>query len=256
MAKKPEANIELLKYDKKWIILQHLDKNFLEEKIQVILPEFIFSNKEASMSLEDYILQHSDREPAYLTKISRDTYVKLLNPRMVSGHLQGRVLAMLCKMIRPHTVLEIGTFTGYSALCIAEALKEDDVLHTVEIDDELEDLILENFAGSEHGHKIQLHVGNALEIIPTMNEVFDLVFIDGDKREYTAYYETVFPKLANGGFILADNTLWNGKVITETKANDRQTLEILRFNNLIAADDRIEKVMLPLRDGLTIIRKK
>ena len=208
------------------------------------------------MSLEDYILQHSDSEPAYLTKISRDTHVKLLNPRMVSGHLQGRVLSMLCKMIQPHKALEIGTFTGYSALCIAEALTDEDVLHTIEIDDELEDLILENFAGSEHGHKIKLHIGNALEIIPTLNEVFDLVFIDADKREYTAYFEAVFPKLRNGGFILADNTLWNGKVVTEAKPNDRQTMEILRFNDLIASDDRIEKVILPLRDGLTIIRKK
>ncbi|HOF98060.1 MAG TPA: O-methyltransferase [Paludibacteraceae bacterium] len=208
------------------------------------------------MSLEDYILQHSDSEPAYLTKISRDTHVKLLNPRMVSGHLQGRVLSMLCKMIQPHKALEIGTFTGYSALCIAEALTDEDVLHTIEIDDELEDLILENFAGSEHGHRIKLHIGNALEIIPTLNEVFDLVFIDADKREYTAYFEAVFPKLRNGGFILADNTLWNGKVVTEAKPNDRQTMEILRFNDLIASDDRIEKVILPLRDGLTIIRKK
>lgn len=208
------------------------------------------------MSLEDYILQHSDSEPAYLTKISRDTHVKLLNPRMVSGHLQGRVLSMLCKMIQPHKALEIGTFTGYSALCIAEALTDEDVLHTIEIDDELEDLILENFAGSEHGHKIKLHIGNALEIIPTLNEVFDLVFIDADKREYTAYFEAVFPKLRNGGFILADNTLWNGKVVTQAKPNDRQTMEILRFNDLIASDDRIEKVILPLRDGLTIIRKK
>jgi len=208
------------------------------------------------MSLEDYILQHSDSEPAYLTKISRDTHVKLLNPRMVSGHLQGRVLSMLCKMIQPHKALEIGTFTGYSALCIAEALTDEDVLHTIEIDDELEDLILENFAGSEHGHRIKLHIGNALEIIPTLNEVFDLVFIDADKREYTAYFEAVFPKLRNGGFILADNTLWNGKVVTQAKSNDKQTMEILRFNDLIASDDRIEKVILPLRDGLTIIRKK
>jgi predicted O-methyltransferase YrrM len=175
---------------------------------------------------------------------------------MVSGHLQGRVLSMLCKMIQPHKALEIGTFTGYSALCIAEALTDEDVLHTIEIDDELEDLILENFAGSEHGHRIKLHIGNALEIIPTLNEVFDLVFIDADKREYTAYFEAVFPKLRNGGFILADNTLWNGKVVTEAKPNDRQTMEILRFNDLIASDDRIEKVILPLRDGLTIIRKK
>jgi caffeoyl-CoA O-methyltransferase len=208
------------------------------------------------MLLEDYILQHSDSEPAYLAKISRDTHVKLLNPRMVSGHLQGRVLSMLCKMIQPHKALEIGTFTGYSALCIAEALTDEDVLHTIEIDDELEDLILENFAGSEHGHKIKLHIGNALEIIPTLNEVFDLVFIDADKREYTAYFEAVFPKLRNGGFILADNTLWNGKVVTQAKSNDKQTMEILRFNDLIASDDRIEKVILPLRDGLTIIRKK
>lgn len=208
------------------------------------------------MNIEDYILSHSDPEPEYLAKVNRATHVKLINPRMCSGHLQGRVLSMFCHMISPKTVLELGTFTGYSALCMAEALPDNAVLHTIECDDELEDFIRQNFAGSEHGHKIKLHIGEALNVIESLSETFDLVFIDADKREYLAYYEAVLPKLRAGGFILADNTLWDGKVLKTVDANDKQTIEIMHFNDFIATDDRVEKVMLPLRDGLTIIRKK
>ena len=208
------------------------------------------------MNIDEYITQHSDAEPAYLSNINRKTHLKIINPRMLSGHLQGRVLAMFCQMIQPERVLELGTFTGYSALCMAEALPDNGVLHTIECDDELEDFILENFAGSEHGKKIRLHIGDALTVIGQLDETFDLVFIDANKREYLAYYEAVLPKLSTGGFILADNTLWDGKVVQKVVPNDHQTIEIMKFNDFVAADTRIEKVMLPLRDGLTIIRKK
>ena len=208
------------------------------------------------MNLDDYILLHSDAEPEYLAKVNRATHVKLINPRMCSGHLQGRVLSMFCHMIQPKCILELGTFTGYSAICMAEALPQDGVLHTIECDDELEDFIRQNFAGSAHGDKIKLHIGDALAEIEKLDETLDLVFIDADKREYLAYYEAVLPKLRVGGYILADNTLWDGKVIKPVEPNDKQTIEIMRFNDFVAADPRVEKVMLPLRDGLTVIRKK
>jgi len=208
------------------------------------------------MNLEDYITAHSAAEPEYLAKVNRATHVKLINPRMCSGHLQGRVLSMFCHMIKPKCVLELGTLTGYSALCMAEALPEDAVLHTIECDEELEDFILQNFAGSDHGRKIKLHIGDALTEIKKLDEIFDLVFIDADKREYLAYYEAILPKLIAGGFILADNTLWDGKVLKAVDLNDKQTIEIMKFNDFVAKDSRVEKVMLPLRDGLTIIRKK
>ena len=208
------------------------------------------------MNLDEYISKHSDAEPEYLAKINRATHVKLINPRMCSGHLQGRVLSMFCHMIQPNRILELGTFTGYSALCMAEALPEEGVLHTIECDDELEDFILQNFAGSEYADKIQLHIGDALTEIEKLNETFDLVFIDADKREYLDYYEAVLPKLRRGGYILADNTLWDGKVLKAVEPNDKQTIEIMRFNDFVATDPRVEKMILLLRDGLTLIRKK
>ena len=208
------------------------------------------------MNIEDYILQHTDPEPEYLTQLNRETWIRMLNPIMCSGHLQGRVLSMLCKMIQPVHALELGTFTGYSALCIAESLPENGELDTIESDDELEEFILRNFKKTPFEDKINLLIGNALEIIPTLDKTYDLVFIDADKREYEAYYEAVLPKIRQGGFILADNTLWSGKVVEKVHQNDQQTLGILRFNELIATDNRVEKVILPLRDGLTLIREK
>lgn len=205
--------------------------------------------------LEDYILAHSDAEPDYLADINRRTHLKMINPRMLSGHLQGRVLSLIGKMIQPKRILELGTFTGYSALCLAESLSDDGLLHTIEYDDELEDFILENFEKSPLKDKIKLHIGDAKEIIHQLDDVFDLVFIDADKREYLTYYEAVLPKLRKGGFILADNTLWDGKVLTEVKQNDEQTLSVMKFNDFVAQDERVEKVILPLRDGLTLIRK-
>lgn len=207
------------------------------------------------MSIDEYVELHSDKEPAYLARISRLTHLRLINPRMLSGHVQGRFLTMICHMLQPKRVLELGTYAGYSALCMAEAMPVDGVLHTIESDDELEDFILENLATVEHGTKICLHIGEALNVIQQLDETFDLVFIDADKREYSAYFEAVLPKLRKGGFIIADNTLWDAKVLTNPAKNDYQTIEIQRFNSLIANNNRVEKVILPLRDGITLIRK-
>lgn len=207
------------------------------------------------MSIDEYVELHSDKEPAYLARISRLTHLRLINPRMLSGHVQGRFLTMICHMLQPKRVLELGTYAGYSALCMAEAMPVDGVLHTIESDDELEDFILENLATAEHGTKICLHIGEALNVIQQLDETFDLVFIDADKREYSAYFEAVLPKLRKGGFIIADNTLWDAKVLTNPAKNDYQTIEIQRFNSLIANNNRVEKVILPLRDGITLIRK-
>jgi predicted O-methyltransferase YrrM len=207
------------------------------------------------MNLEDYITSHSDSEPEYLAKINRATHLRMINPRMLSGHFQGRVLTMFCHMIQPQTILEIGTFTGYSALCMAEGMPDNGIIHTIDCDDELERFIIDNFAGSEFGHKIKLHIGNALAEIKLMKETFDLVFIDADKMEYKDYYEAVLPKVRKGGYILVDNTLWDGKVLRQVDPKDKETIAIMEFNDFIAKDNRIEKVLLPIRDGLTLIRK-
>lgn len=205
--------------------------------------------------LEQYILDHIDKEGELLKRLNRDTHVKFLRPRMLSGHLQGRILKMFCQMIGPDRILELGTFTGYSALCMAEGLNPGGVLHTIEMDDELEDFTRSYLEQSPYREYIRFHIGNAIEVIPTLDEIFDLVFIDADKRLYSEYYELVFEKVRPGGFILADNTLWDGKVI-DPQSRDKQTEGIRKFNDLIASDMRVEKVIIPLRDGLTIIRKK
>lgn len=205
--------------------------------------------------LEDYILSHIDKEGEYLHKLDRETHLFHLRPRMCSGHLQGRLLKMIVRMIRPKNILELGTFTGYSALSMAEGMDGGGELHTVEIDDELEDFIREHLEKSPYADRIHLHIGDALEIVSQLGLTFDLVFIDADKRRYDDYYNMVFDHVAHGGFILADNTLWDGKVVDYGKKLDAQTAGILRFNDLVAADPRVEKVILPLRDGLTIIRK-
>jgi caffeoyl-CoA O-methyltransferase len=207
--------------------------------------------------LEDYILNHIDAEPAALRKINRDTHLRLLYSRMCSGHLQGRLLKMLVRMINPHRILELGTYSGYSALCLAEGLLSDDArVDTVEIDDELEDFIRENFDKCAWGNRVTLHIGDACEILPKIADKFDLVFIDANKRNYDEYYDLVFDLVNYGGFIIADNTLWDGKVAEDGVKLDAQTEGILKFNDKIAADDRVEKVIVPLRDGLTIIYKK
>lgn len=207
-------------------------------------------------TLEEYILAHIDEEGELLAALNRDAHVNLLQPRMLSGHLQGRVLKMICRMLRPRCVLEIGTYTAYATLCMAEALEEGAEIHTIEINDEMEDFIRKYVARSPYRDRIRLHIGDALELIPAIDRTFDLVFIDADKRLYSRYYDLVFDKLPSGGIILADNTLWDGKVVTEPERTDRQTAGIRQFNDRIKADPRVEKVILPLRDGLSVIRKK
>lgn len=208
------------------------------------------------MTTDEYILSHIDEEGALLSALNRDAHVNLLRPRMLSGHLQGRVLKMFCRMMRPRRVLEIGTYTGYATLCMAEGLEDGALIHTVEINDEMEDFIMKYLSRSPHKDKIRLHIGDVMDILPELDETFDLVFIDADKRLYSDYFDLVFPKVRKGGLILADNTLWDGKVLAEPHPSDKQTAGILRFNNKIKDDARVEKVILPLRDGLTMIWKK
>ena len=211
----------------------------------------------AEDEIENYILQHIDAEPDDLAHLDRETHLYHLRPRMCSGHLQGRLLKMFVRMIRPKRVLELGTFTGYSAMCLAEGLLgEDACVHTIEIDDELEDFIREHFGRTPLGERITLHIGDAKEIIPTIEGDFDLVFVDANKSHYLDYYNLILPRVKKGGFIIADNTLWDGKVVDWGKKLDDQTKGILDFNDFVAADQSVEKVILPLRDGLTIIYKK
>lgn len=207
-------------------------------------------------SVDEYILRHIDPESDYLKALYRDTHVKLLRPRMASGHLQGRMLKMFVEMIRPRQVLEIGTYSGYSALCLAEGLREGAVLHTFEINDEQEDFTRAWLEKSAFADKIRFYIGDALELVPRMGLTFDLAFIDGDKRRYIDYYEMTMAHLSDGGYMIADNTLWDGHVLEESRHADAQTNGIKAFNDWVAQDTRVEKVILPLRDGLTIIRKK
>ena len=206
--------------------------------------------------IDNYILDHIDVEDPVLKELNRETHLKVLGARMISGHLQGLVLTFLSKMIRPNRILEIGTFTGYSAICLAKGLAENGKLITIELDDELESFAQKYFQKAGlHKQIIQL-IGPAIEIIPSLNETFDLVFLDADKNEYVDYYNLVFDKVRSGGYIFADNVFWNGKVLEKPDASDDQTLGIIRFNEMIKNDSRIEKVILPLRDGIAILRKK
>ena len=205
---------------------------------------------------EKYIFENIDPEDEVLRELDRETHLKVLGARMLSGHLQGQVLTMLSKMIQPENILEIGTFTGYSAICLAKGLSVDGKLITIEIDDELENFAHKYFKKSGLESKITYLTGSALQIIPSLKETFDLIFIDGNKREYLAYYHLAFDKLKKGGFIIADNTLWNGKILDVPSPDDSQTIGIMEFNSYVKNDSRVEKVILPLRDGMTIIRKK
>ena len=207
--------------------------------------------------LNDYILNHIDAEPEHLYRLERDTHLRLLYSRMCSGHLQGRMLKMFVRMICPQRILELGTFTGYSALCLAEGLADDSCeVHTIEIDDELEDFIKSHFALSPLANRITLHIGDAREVLATINGDFDLVFIDANKREYPDYYGLALTLTRSGGFIVADDVLWDGKVYAENVPGDRQTQGIVRFNDITAGDKRVETVILPVRHGLSIVRKK
>ncbi len=207
------------------------------------------------MDLATYAEQHTSPEDALLRELVRHTHLHVMHPRMLSGHLQGKLLEQISCMLRPQRILEIGTFTGYSALCLAKGLADNGILHTIERNDELQEISSSFFARSAFASRIQPHIGDALQIIPTLDEIFDLVYIDGDKREYCEYYHAVFDHLRPGGFILADNVLWDGKVVETPTPTDAQTQGIIEFNNLVQADCRVENVLLSLRDGLLIIRK-
>lgn len=206
--------------------------------------------------LDKYILDHIDEEDPILTELDRETHLKVLGARMISGNLQGQVLTMISKMIRPATVLELGTYTGYSAICLAKGLQGNGKLVTIEVDDELESLAKKYFEKAGISDKVDQRIGSALEIIPTLTEKFELVFMDADKREYPDYYNLLIDRLESGAYILADNTLWSGKVLDKPRHDDFQTKGILAFNEMVKKDHRVEKVILPLRDGMTLIRKK
>ena len=210
-----------------------------------------------SDGLDEYILRHIDAEGNYLHALWRDTQLRLAYGQMVSGHLQGRMLKMLVRMIRPRRLLELGTFSGYSALSMAEGLEDGAELHTVEVFDELEDFLRQWIGGSPWADRIHLHIGDALDIVPRMDMVWDMVFVDADKRHYADYYRMLMPRIRPGGYLIADNTLWYGHVLEQhPRESDLQTRGIQAFNDMVAADPHVEKVILPLRDGLTVIRKK
>jgi predicted O-methyltransferase YrrM len=207
-----------------------------------------------SQELEDYIEQHSEKEPLLLAALNKETYQKILLPRMLSGHFQGRVLSMLAKLIRPMNILEIGTYTGYSALCLCEGIQEGGQLHTIDIKEELVDFQRKHFDKSPWGTQIIQHLGEATTIIPTLDLKFDLVFIDADKENYINYFNIILPKMNKGGIILSDNVLWSGKVLEPLHPNDVSTKILLEYNQLLKNDPRVETVLLPIRDGLTVSR--
>ncbi len=208
--------------------------------------------------LEQYILDNTKPEEALLHRLERETYLRVINPRMISGHLQGKLLEMLVRMMRPRRILEIGTFTGYSALSLARGLDEGAFIDTIEVDDELEDIAANYFAESEYGSRIRHHIGSALDVVPRLGEVYDMVFIDGDKREYPDYYRMLMDGgyVRSGSVMLADNILWYGKVAEPIARNDRHTEAIVEFNSMVREDERVDNVIVPIRDGINLIRVK
>ena len=206
--------------------------------------------------LDEYVVNHSENEPELLQQLNRETYQKILQPRMISGHYQGRLLSMISKLINPKNILEIGTYTGYSALCLAEGMQTSGELHTIDVNEELVDFQRMYFDKSGYGKQIVQHLGNALDIIPKIDKTFDLVFIDADKENYSNYFNVIIDKLNIGGIILSDNVLWSGKVLDTTfKKDDTSTPALIDYNRLLKDDKRVETVVLPIRDGLTISRK-
>lgn len=206
-------------------------------------------------ALEEYCEAHSTPQPELLYRLTRETHQKVMNPRMLSGHLQGMLLTLLCRIMQARHVLEIGTYTGYSALCIAEGLADDGLLHTIEVNEEREEMICRYLAQSPCKDKIQLHIGDALQVIPTLQEQWDMVYIDGDKEQYTDYYEMVLPQVRKGGIILADNVLWGEKVIHEIRSGDKDTKAVCAFNKHVQNDERVTNFILPVRDGVMFIEK-
>ena len=207
-------------------------------------------------ALDNYVVNHSADEPELLKQLTRETYQKILQPRMLSGHYQGRVLSMISKLVNPKNILEIGTYTGYSTLCLAEGIQSTGTVQTIDINEELIDFQRKYFDKSEYGTQIFQHLGNALDLIPKLNMKFDLVFIDADKENYSNYFHAIIDLLNPGGIIISDNVLWSGKVIQDLKPDDTSTSALIDYNLLLKHDDRIETVLLPIRDGLTISRKK
>ncbi|WP_315011802.1 O-methyltransferase [Capnocytophaga leadbetteri] len=207
-----------------------------------------------SEELENYAAQHTEDEPLLLQELNKRTHLNVLQPRMISGHFQGRFLSLLSKMVQPRTILEIGTYTGYATLCLAEGLHPDGVLHTIDIKEELTDLQREFFDRSGYGNQIVQHLGKAADIIPALDTTFDLVFIDADKQNYAHYFDLVIEKMNRGGIILSDNVLWSGKVVEEVKHNDKHTQALMAYNQKIKDDPRVETVLLPIRDGITLSR--
>ena len=206
--------------------------------------------------LDDYVANHSQPEPKLLQELNRETWQKVLAPRMLSGHFQGRVLSMLSKLIQPKNILEIGTYTGYSALCLAEGMQTNGTLHTIDTNEELYDLQRKYFDKSEYGNQIFQHIGNALEVIPNLDFTFDLIFIDADKKNYPNYLKIILPKLKKGAVILSDNVLWSGKVLESISKDDIETKALVNYNKLLNEHPKLETVLLPIRDGLTISRVK
>mgnify|MGYP000262365458 CR=1 FL=1 len=205
--------------------------------------------------LDDYVVKHTENESPILNELNRKTWLEILNPRMIAGHFQGRVLSMLSHMIQPKNILEIGTFTGYSALCWAEGLAQNGTIHTIDINEELEDLASTYVKKSGLENNVKFHIGNALDIIPKLDFEWDIVFLDADKSNYTNYYDLVFERVKKGGYIIADNVLWNGKVIDKSTWNEIDTKAILEFNKAVQNDQRVQNVLFPIRDGLMIARK-
>ncbi len=206
--------------------------------------------------LDKYVCAHTENEPSVLKELNRDTHVNVLKPRMLSGHFQGRVLSLLSHMIQPLDILEIGTYTGSSAICLAEGMKAGGHLVTIDINEELKEMVLDYIKKSGNAGKIKPLIGDAIEIIPSLKREFDIVFIDADKYNYISYYNIVFDKVRPGGYIIFDNVLWSGKVIKEVKPNDKDTLTLLELNKLIHEDHRVQEVLFPIRDGLLVARKK
>ena len=207
-----------------------------------------------SEKLENYVVKHSENEPELLQKLNKETHQKILQPRMLSGHFQGRVLSMLAKILQPKNILEIGTYTGYATLCMAEGLQQEGIIDTIDINEELEEIQNKYFEQSGKKNQIVQHIGNALEIIPKLNKKFDLVFIDADKENYINYWNLILPLMNKGGIVLSDDVLWSVKVLEEGKKNDKATQMLMEYNKITQQDLRVETVLLPIRDGLTVSR--
>lgn len=210
---------------------------------------------EITEELEEYCEAHSTPESDLLYRLNRETNLKCIKPRMISGHLQGRLLSFISQMMRPKRILEIGTYTGYATLCLAEGLSDDGRIDTIEIDEELEEMIRRYFSQSAYNEKITLHIGDALQVLKQLDATWDLVFMDAEKDDYIAYYELVLPRLRQGGIIMADNVLWSGKVIQEVKTGDKETRALMKFNDYILEDKRVKNFLLPFRDGIMVIEK-